>query len=910
MLRSYKNIHALIDPFEKALRENTPCESISDPKSLIDYINSFSLRADMVKEEMIRVAKERDEQRDQAAKAKAELEELKKAAPMKKLAASKGGDDLFNFDDEQGDLGAKVEGLEKEIQSLKMELEASEQGKKVAQEAVESMQQSVEDSQAELEGIKDTSAAKDEVIKDVRAAAEKAEKELAELKLKLEDVATDAEIMKVEAQNATEKANTLLGESKSKDTELEKVKKECSEKTEALEDKTKELDEKTQELAVTTKELASTRGKPVEDAGAVKELRKALEGKDQVLSKYEKDAKSVQEETEKLKSVNNDLQRTVAVLEGRLQLTQKTTTAAAAAETPRTVPANKTEPPKPAPTGANAAKNKKKRNKKKGKSGTAGTGATGAAEVEESQDGDAEAVVEEETHTEATGPVYTSETIIADLQSQLDGVRKELVEKEERIERLAKKAVDTEALKEEIESLRDDLVNIGQDHTDARDKLKTQSKDLVDITTRRDELEAKVQALEAELAVLKDNQSSTSADTEKLYEGLKVEFEGLKQTSAALQTDLQAAQQLASTRFKDLSELRGVLEKQAPELASLRTENSALVATKAELSNKAATIGRLERKERELKNDLSTLGNKMSAKENEVTSLKAKFSTETSERKKSDELLRAAQKDLRQAEAEKKELSETLVRTRQDLKRAQDNVTTLNKAKADIESNLKNLTNERDDMKEELELKTAQVASSTSLMNSMRDQTSELIVQTKEAKEQYESAQEELLEANRLLGERTRETETMRHLLSDVETRHEGRTRAMKERMEAAIEERDKAEEEAATIGRRRAREIEEMKDKVREAEKNLRRAEEAQLSIETDVAGLREGKRRAEEILERERQELEDTKRAMSSMTATLDDTDGQVRDIERQKAELRLRAEQAEAKHDRLQKQHRVSL
>jgi TolA-binding protein len=96
----------------------------------------------------------------------------------------------------------------------------------------------------------------------------------------------------------------------------------------------------------------------------------------------------------------------------------------------------------------------------------------------------------------------------------------------------------------------------------------------------------------------------------------------------------------------------------------------------------------------------------------------------------------------------------------------------------------------------------------------------------------------------------------------------------------------------------------------LRDVERGLRRAEEARELAEKQVGGLRDTKLRMEETLERERRELEDTKKAMSSMTSALDDTDGQVREIERQKTELRKRAEQAEEKLEKLQKQHRVCL
>ncbi|KAA8899010.1 hypothetical protein FN846DRAFT_190331 [Sphaerosporella brunnea] len=115
LLRSYKIVHArnaLIEPFEKVLRENTPVESIADPKSLIDYINSFSLRSDMVKEELIRVSKEKDQykaslqtSKDELAAWEKELAELR----AKKATSAPKSDDIFDFDQEHQELGTRVE---------------------------------------------------------------------------------------------------------------------------------------------------------------------------------------------------------------------------------------------------------------------------------------------------------------------------------------------------------------------------------------------------------------------------------------------------------------------------------------------------------------------------------------------------------------------------------------------------------------------------------------------------------------------------------------------------------------------------------------------------------------------------------------------------------------------------------
>ena len=64
LLRSYRIAHArvtAIEPFEAALRENTPLTSIGDPVAFTEYLSQVNLKGDMVLEELKRVTSEKTE---------------------------------------------------------------------------------------------------------------------------------------------------------------------------------------------------------------------------------------------------------------------------------------------------------------------------------------------------------------------------------------------------------------------------------------------------------------------------------------------------------------------------------------------------------------------------------------------------------------------------------------------------------------------------------------------------------------------------------------------------------------------------------------------------------------------------------------------------------------------------------
>jgi len=144
-------------------------------------------------------------------------------------------------------------------------------------------------------------------------------------------------------------------------------------------------------------------------------------------------------------------------------------------------------------------------------------------------------------------------------------------------------------------------------------------------------------------------------------------------------------------------------------------------------------------------------------------------------------------------------------------------------------------------------------------------------------------------------------------LLGEVEGRADSRVREMKERMDTAIEERDRAEDEASTAGRRRVRELEELRNKLREVERELNRVEEDKGVLEV---AQRDWKRRREELEQQSEQsvrENEDIKRAMNELREALDESERQAREMEKQKVELRHSVEETQLRLDRLQKSNK---
>lgn len=798
LLKAYRVTHSrvlAIEPFEAALRENTPLTSISEPKALTEYLSQISLKGDMVTEELKRVTTERDECKksaDQAKKATTEawdeVTNLKKSQekPGQEAKSSpppEDSEEFFSFDNEVPRLEAELKDRQDEVETLKSRIEALERDLSVARESTEGMLQNLESATRELGELRET--------------RDKHDAEIGELKSTI-----------AASESAADKATQEL---------------------ETLRDQAAQSDPKRQEskLAELSQQKEGHEKKLGVLQGLVDKLQSQAKETEATVASLQTDV------TQKTESLDT-LQSLVGFLDKNLTGNAKWTTIkdhlangkdadfeelrkslAPAPEEAHAAPELDTQPAASAASAASApgsAASKKKNNKKKKKGGQGG---------HEPPKSTAET-------PEPSQPVRPADEVsqVRDLETQVESLTKERGEKDAALDRLSAKLKGEEDLKEEIESLRDDLSNIGQDFVESKDKIK-------ELSAEKSALEETISKLEKEIADVRTNNASQSADTEKAHSGLRDEFEGLKTRAASLETDLSAAQQLAATRFKDLTDLRDTLQKLQPELRNLRAESAELKSIQQTLTRKDADLQTLDGQHADLRRDVKTLQTTVSERESEVKTLNQKIRQETDSRLKAEERLSVAQSDLRYSEGKKQEAFEARERTAGELSKTQDLLKTVRAKLRDAESQSSRVTTELNGLKEDIDLKAAQHASAQSLMNSMRDQGAEMGMQMKEARERVDSLDEELADAHRLLSERTREAETMRRLLHDIEGRTDAKIRDFRERMEAAIEERDRAENEASTQGRRRARELEDLKNKVREAEKALRTAEEDKEELE-----------------------------------------------------------------------------
>ncbi|KAI9700681.1 MAG: hypothetical protein M1836_002050 [Candelina mexicana] len=951
LLRSYRIAHARvssIEPFEASLRENTPLTSIGDPSALVEYLNQMNLKSGMVMEELKRVSSEKDafkqrfgdaEKRTNEAmeevaklrKEKAEADTSRRSSvqldnsqsetqdfkvnedkiepvaeshispsttsiksPIRALFSPKQSiednkevtqesEDFFSYDTELPRVESELRQRETEVKLLRGDLA-------VARESTESMVQSLEQATRELHGLRDGKeryeanmneqhASMEKATNQLRTQLQQAEEELASLRSQqTQEQIPDPE----QSENKLEAAEAEIEHLKSEHS----IQHEITDARDRLQEDVLRLKASMSEMEV-AKTQTDKRTETLN--GLVTNLRSQLyraeKAQEQLLSEIREKEYSVAESNttvsrlrEELRIANQhhlEAERNSNPVNGEKSIT-------AIAETLRNV-------------NSGAGAKKKNKNKKGGKGSAPLSGQLGPVAAEAINGDDLMRVPSSDAN-----PSDASRNIEAKLQQELETLRHLLEDKDASIDRLRKEIRNGEDMQEEIEGLRDELLNHGDEHVEAEKKVK-------ELQTEKVTLETSVKSLVLEIKELRNSNATSTEDSEKLRGELSRELESLKLKAATLQTDLSAAEQLAASRFKDLTDLRGILQRAQPELTSLRSEVTNLKTANNDLKGKAAALERLEAEEKNLRSEILSLRQEVAERDAEIKTLRDKVGQETSSRMQAEDRHNDAQNDLARILVEKKNATESRDKAAKDLAKAQEELRVTRGRLQELEQQAAKLNRDADTLREEAELKTAQYASAQSLMSSMRDQTNEIGMQMKEARDRCESLEEELGDSHRLLSERSREGETMRRLLADVESRSESKIRDMKERMEVAIEERDRAEDEANTIGRRRAREIEELKGKVRDAERSLKRAEDDKEELER---GERDWRRRREELDERAEQsgqEVREVRQAMGELRDALDESEKQARDLEKQKVELRRSIEETQHRLEKLQKSNK---
>ncbi|KAK9237180.1 hypothetical protein V1525DRAFT_361383 [Lipomyces kononenkoae] len=849
--RAYETERArasFIDTFETVLREHTPCSSIQEPQAFVEYLENLTLRQDMLVEEMKRVTKERDESVQKS-----------KDAETRYFEATK----------EISEITAKLDEKEQEILVFKTETENRDARIK-AMEA------------ANTAALHEAKLVTDSTKAQLALSAEK----VAGLESKLSNIEDQ---MKSASTAADQELVDKLQADDARVAELESEVKKLHSELAYLEAKDVAGTETKDKLAAAESRISEL----VSEITGLKSVKAIAAHKDDV---------ELQDEENDYEG--NDVESKV--------FTQNAT---------------------PTPS---SSKNKKKK-KRKGKSGNALQLEEQSSKVSDTLPDIVSAEgVSTSISVDHSIDVSAYETKISDLETQVGKLRSERAHNSD-----------------EIESLRDVVRSVGQELVEAKDEIKNLHEQLSnssDISNKLAELEAsradiikqkddlghaheilvdshneavkKMAELLKTYDELRVDHSQVTKRVEELLEEKKNTKDQARQANDAydraaadlrskivsLEQDIKATEQVAQARYKELSEKNDLLLKLQNDLQAARTAEAQLRDEQIVLVAKMEDLKRVEKSERQLKADATKYRTAVAERDADLTKVRTQLREYQTGKIKADERVSQLNQQLTRTEAELKGVAESVDRMsrekaslNQELESLRSRIQTYSSANSMLKTQL-------EAAKEEVQIAKAEKESAKTLMESLRQQASEMAMQSKESRDRYDALEEELAEAHRLLIERSREATTIRRLLSDAESKQEVSVRELKEQVSVLMEERDRAEKEAVAISRRKSREMEDLKIKVREQERRLGMADEERSKLTAELNDLRAARERADEKANLASTEMDETRKVLTELRTVLENTETQLYEAEANRKELKRLAEDTQGKVERLQKTNRT--
>lgn len=871
LLRAYRKAHArnsTIEPFESRLRESTPLTSINDPGAFVEYLSQLNIRGDMVMEELRTVSRDRDEIKGELDNAERRLREAFDEATQLRST---------RHPQEDSDDGHKRIPDKNHRQD-----ESASRPPKLETKTVQSGQGEKEIKSEDVFSV-------DDELPQLQSELSEQRKRISDLESQKETFARDLKFKENEFLASKSSNESLIAEARVRNNRLEALEKEVQELKSGYESTESKL--KAKEMQV--REALETRT-ALEDR-----LRTILKGSS---DKGNEHGLSGPSPTEEQKAANsNDKQ-------------------------------------------ASTTKSKKSKKKKKKPTATSSVDHAPATASALKQDALVEGQSVQKEYMTQNGDDYLL------LRSRLNECVAEIGKKNLEINQLKEKLKLHSETIEEVEHLREELLNIGSEHVDMKDKFKLLEADrnkiadinlaideeltqlrhesgstpstvdvikssnqveldqarerIDDLQSHRDALEIHVRSLQTELHTVEVK----SSEGEQYQAKLLCDLEAVKEKADTLQIEIITAKQLASSRWKDLSDLKTSVQKSRAEMASLRSELAEVRTSRDQLNAKVTIVRKLEIAESNLKNEIYSLKQTISDREDEIRTADEKAAQESIRRASAEETSRKSDRELHRCRSEQKGAESACDDALKRLQKVVSERDASMKKTSEMEAQVEQLNHDMGGLREDIELKTAQHASAQNLMNSVRDQAAEMGTQLKEANERAESLEAEVTDAHRLMNERGREGETMRRILADVESRADVRVKELQERMNIALQERDRAEDEVSTMGRRRARELEDLKNRLREAERDLRRLTDDKADLERAEKELQQCNAEDNRRAEQSAQELTEVRKAMSELRDALDEVERQSRELESEKTASQRALEDAQSKLEKLQKSSKV--
>ncbi|KAI1793914.1 peroxisomal membrane anchor protein conserved region-domain-containing protein [Ganoderma leucocontextum] len=382
----------------------------------------------------------------------------------------------------------------------------------------------------------------------------------------------------------------------------------------------------------------------------------------------------------------------------------------------------------------------------------------------------------------------------------------------------------------EVDALRDFLQNMNFKTEMTQDEIRRLNGKLTRQEERIDELRD-IHRLESKSQIAQIDQLRAQVDeAEKLLKTSQGSTTQIEQESARRKAEIE---KLQGELDKAKNEAKEEEEKRTKAIALLKTVRQKLVKAEKERDDAMKEVGMLKEAEKAVRARLQGEIEKVNVeRETAMQGLRAQFDREVAAVKEKHEKEFAALRG--QYELEAITTKTTHVRETEHKKSRIVN----------LESTVKTLSAEKDELFDQVQLRQAETESSQSLLESLQGQNTELQYQLREANDRVALLQEEFSDARREQEIRVVSSgpsaEEVTRLLAAAESKHEMKLNDLRRRLAEAERERDEGEARWSKTVIERAREVESLKAAINSSQKTKEEETEGVQALEQEIESLK----------------------------------------------------------------------
>lgn len=446
---------------------------------------------------------------------------------------------------------------------------------------------------------------------------------------------------------------------------------------------------------------------------------------------------------------------------------------------------------------------------------------------------------------------------------------------------------------EDLAELKDLLREVGNELVDAKERIKEYgNKSLVDVDPKFVAMEADLENLKkekaalevkiSELELLARNAEQLNGSEERLEE-MRKENERLIQSSKKLQATVDETTlelEKATRKADSLRQEKDEINKRISELSKYKSSDTSL---KLELSSLQVSLDHKEKLIKELTNESASLRKKVTELEDNLALAK---------RQKLE--LDAKNKSL---VSDKNELI-----TKQELQFEKGK--SLEQQLFKIQAEKQSLVTQLETTNRNYENMTRDKQQALSELLDFKQRYEELYMRSKDAQDKVESMQDEISEARNMLLERTRESNTIRRLLMEAEESIKSKDEEVVLEIRSLKEEKENLEAEWMAAGKKKQREIDEMKSITNNYLTKLQELESRYNQLKAKYDDLAASKGDMKETSE----DAEETSETIDILRASLRDSAKKIKDYENVHSILKKLNEESNLKFERLLKSYKL--